>query len=142
MIIVIVGGIAMNVMNYLDYNSIADIRGLMPVTPVDSGRTQESVEVGVQDVKNPSNAGQEQSRERLLPTKDVIDYAVNSHMKTDKNLIGSESELENLDVTKAISDMQKDSILKEYQRFVQNPQKENINLDDGIVIKKKLGQEE
>ena len=63
-------------------------------------------------------------------------------MKTDKNLIGSESELENLDVTKAISDMQKDSILKEYQRFVQNPQKENINLDDGIVIKKKLGQEE
>ena len=45
-------------------------------------------------------------------------------------------------MTKAISDMQKDSILKEYQRFVQNPQKENINLDDGIVIKKKLGQEE
>lgn len=49
--------------------------------------------------------------------------------------IGSESKLDNLDVRKAISDMQKDAVLQEYQYFVGNA-KSLINTEDGIVLRK------
>lgn len=49
--------------------------------------------------------------------------------------IGSESRLDNLDVRKAISDMQKDAVLQEYQYFVGSA-KSLINTEDGIVLRK------
>lgn len=60
----------------------------------------------------------------LLTIDRIIELAVNKDMNTDKSLIGSESSLESLDVKKAISDMQRDKILKEYQIFVVNPEAE------------------
>ncbi len=68
------------------------------------------------------------SRDRLLPAKDVVDFAISNDLKSDKDLIGKDAALENLDLKKAISDMQRDSILREYQVFIQNPESE-----DGIV---------
>lgn len=49
--------------------------------------------------------------------------------------IGSERGLDNLDIRKAISDMQKDAVLQEYQYFVGSA-KSLINTEDGIVLRK------
>lgn len=49
--------------------------------------------------------------------------------------LGSESVLGNLDVRKAISDMQKDAVLQEYQYFVGST-KPLMNTEDGIVLMK------
>lgn len=68
------------------------------------------------------------NRDKLLPAKDVVDFAISNDLKSDKDLIGKDAALENLDLKKAISDMQRDSILREYQVFIQNPESE-----DGIV---------
>lgn len=129
----------MNVMNYLDYNRIENVRKSMSVNNIDG------VVLKKQAQNKPENTTPQQqqdfqiqeNRRRLLSTEDVIDFAVNSDMKTDKELIGSERSLENLDITKAISDMQKDSILKEYQVFVQNPVSDVLDTEDGIIIKKR-----
>ena len=67
---------------------------------------------------------------KLLSSDRVIDLAVTKDMNKDKSLIGSESSLETLDVKKAISDMQRDKIIMEYQTFVSNPE-----TDDGFVKK-------
>lgn len=67
---------------------------------------------------------------KLLSLDKVIDLAVTKDMNKDKSLIGSESNLETLDVKKAISDMQRDKIIMEYQTFISNPA-----TDDGFVKK-------
>ncbi len=50
--------------------------------------------------------------------------------------IGSESSLASLDMQKAISDMQKDQMLQEYQYFVGSSQSLFQGSEDGIVIPK------
>ena len=67
---------------------------------------------------------------KLLTSDRVIDLAVTKDMNKDKSLIGSESNLETLDVKKAISDMQCDRIIMGYQTFISNPA-----TDDGFVKK-------
>ena len=67
---------------------------------------------------------------KLLTSDRVIELAVTKDMNKDKSLIGSESNLETLDVKKDISDMQRDKIIMEYQTFISNPA-----TDDGFVKK-------
>ena len=67
---------------------------------------------------------------KLLTSDRVIELAVTKDMNKDKSLIGSESNLETLDVKKAISDMQRHKIIMEYQTFISNPA-----TDDGFVKK-------
>jgi len=50
--------------------------------------------------------------------------------------LGSESNLSDLDIQKAISDMKRDSVLQEYQYFVGSSQNLFINPADGLVIPK------
>lgn len=52
--------------------------------------------------------------------QDALDFAVNSTKKAEYSLVGADSDLASLDIAKAISDMQKDSILQEYQYFVRS----------------------
>lgn len=51
--------------------------------------------------------------------------------------IGIDADITNLDMTKAISDMRRDSILSDYQQFV-GPSTEQLmaGLEDGVVIMK------
>ena len=59
-------------------------------------------------------------------------------MKDDTyDMIGSESDLNKLDMQKAISDMQKDKILQDYNYFVGSSvmQQRNIS-EDGVVVAK------
>ena len=53
------------------------------------------------------------------------------------DMIGSESDLNKLDMQKAISDMQKDKILQDYNSFVGSSvmQQRNIS-EDGVVVAK------
>src|SRR5574344_1202380 len=43
-------------------------------------------------------------KQNILPTNEVVDFAINKDMNADKDLIGSTSKLDTLDIQKAISD--------------------------------------
>lgn len=73
---------------------------------------------------------QQENSKQLLEGKDAAQVAMKQYMKIDKALIGRDSSLETLDIQKAISGMRKDSILQEYQSFV-----ENLEQEDGTVRK-------
>lgn len=60
-----------------------------------------------------------------------IDFALQSKLKTDRVLIGSNSDLQTLDIAKEMSGYKRDSVLQEYSYFIND-----INPEDGFVIKK------
>lgn len=126
----------MNVMNFLDYNSIANVRKTMMIQDID-GSVYKNHDVsniegkGSIDRKdnddsmagihgNLAGDNADGNERETLSIDKVIDKAVNSDMKTDKELIGSRSSLESLDVSRAISEAGRDELFKEYRTFVQN----------------------
>ena len=118
----------LNNVNYYNYNRINQIK---PVENTDDGLVRR---VGNEtDRRDTIENVSERDTSSLLPEEQVIDFAINKDLNSDRSLIGTDMKLENLDVQKAISDMQKDSIIREYQYFVQDPLKDGT---DGIVIKK------
>lgn len=81
---------------------------------------------------------QEPVRNPAGKNADLENISLKFNTGEDYGYIGKDSDIEQLDMQKAISDMRKDSILQQYQYFVgssQNLMTENI-LDDGIVIPK------
>lgn len=111
--------------NYYNYSRINS------VSPVEEDAQVKKIEKVENSDQNDSRLAVTDDNRKLLDTKKVVDFAVNGDMNTNRELIGSEADIEGLDIKKAISDMQKDSIIQEYQFFVQDP--ESL---DGTVIKK------
>lgn len=71
--------------------------------------------------------------ERNLSPSEVS-LTFNTH--EDFDYLGSSSDIRGLDMEKAISDMKKDQILKQYQYFVGSSKNIFGSLDDGFVIPK------
>lgn len=67
---------------------------------------------------------------------DLENISLTFNKEDDFDYIGSESGLANLDMQKAISDMQKDQVLQQYQYFVGSAQSLLEGNEDGIVIPK------
>ncbi len=81
---------------------------------------------------------QEPVRNPAGKSADLENISLKFNTGEDYGYIGMDSDIAQLDMQKAISDMKKDSILQQYQYFVgssQNLMTENI-FDDGIVIPK------
>lgn len=66
---------------------------------------------------------------------DLENISLNFNTGDDYSYIGSESEIGDMDMQKAISDMHKDKILEDYQYFVGSAQ-DQLSNDDGKVFLK------
>lgn len=79
---------------------------------------------GLSDFKGEQEADQDAKAYRSQAPKassiEAIKEAVSANKGFGFNMVGSESRLEDLDISKAISDMQKDEVLQQYQYFVSN----------------------
>ncbi|MBO5165151.1 MAG: hypothetical protein J6B90_00945, partial [Lachnospiraceae bacterium] len=72
------------------------------------------------------------------PNADVREISLTFNAKEDFGYIGQDSDIENLDMQKAISDMKKDGILRQYQYFVgsaENLLPKNITEDGAVFLK-------
>ncbi len=130
----------MNVMNYLDYNRISNVRQSVLTEKVNESsalkKTEEQINRTVPGKLEDFSTERDDSR--VLPTDKVIDFALKSDMKTDTAHVGKGESLESLDITKAVSDMHKDGLMKEYRMFVQNARADRFSSEDGIVVKKRI----
>ncbi len=116
-----------------NYNKINSIRREIPqVNPTLDIQTDDG-SVKLKEQQLPVKTDMETSAEsRKLPDKEeVISFAVETGLSSDKDLIGSERDIRLLDVEKAISTMKRDSILQNYQYFVGN-----ISTEDGTITRK------
>lgn len=71
-----------------------------------------------------------------IPPVDVKDLSESLKGIQDFSFIGRNSEIKQLDANKAVSDMQKDEILSQYQYFVGDSKNEGFLGDDSIVLQK------
>lgn len=121
-----------------DYNKIsAERREIPQVTPLQvqdsDGQVKIKAKPANEDANSQSNGQRDlsQNRRQLADSDEVVAYAKNAGLYADKELIGSESDIMQLDVEKAVSSMKRDSVLQGYQYFVGN-----ISSEDGMVVRK------
>lgn len=95
--------------------------------PLQDISTKPEQKQGAQDITAPA-----------APGKDAAPAALLEGMRPEKDLavLSRNSGLEQLDMKKAISDMQKDSILQQYQYFVGDKPDVLVNDEDGMVLRK------
>lgn len=120
----------MRISNDLNYDSISEHRKIELLNDdgsvIRKSQNNQAEELGMEADTNEGLA----QKQNLLPIQDVVDFAIQNDFNSDKELIGRDASLENLDMQKAISDMQRDNILREYQVFIQDP-----DFIDGVVRK-------
>lgn len=111
----------------------------IPQVDVETVRKQEQsiAEAGRVDAAK-SQLQEAPAREPAEKNANLEDISLNFNTGETYDYIGRDSALENLDVQKAVSDMQKDQVLQQYQYFVgtQDLGGMVLNNQDGVVLQK------
>ena len=126
--------------NYNNFTSSYGMQQIPVVRPQDvetqdAARKQldEQVKVAPAQVNVPD----ESSFVRASKIANLEDVSLTFNKEDSFDMIGADVDIAGLDISKAISDMKRDSLLADYQKFV-GPSAEQLmaGLDDGIVIQK------
>lgn len=127
----------MSVGNIDDYSSVLQNYSV-PVIPAGdrilSGmqlRTESMVQTEESPVTHESS-GAESVQRKNTPLEDVF---VTFNLQEDFEYIGRDSDILSVDVEKAISDMQKDQVLRQYQYFVESAEDLFSEGADGAVLR-------
>ena len=122
----------------------------IPVVSVDEVAKQDSRRIDAQGVEAQRREAEKQvpvstssledfSLPKVRQAASLEDISLTFNKGDDFGYIGNDSDIFSLDVENAISDMQKDDVLKQYQYFVGNVEGKNgaiVNNADGIVVPK------
>ncbi|MGN0377333.1 MAG: hypothetical protein ACI4ED_06830 [Suilimivivens sp.] len=116
------------------YYKASDIPTVTPEEIRKQDAQQADVDQSAAEVNltSPDTGVQEDNRSKIA---DLENISLTFNKEESFDYLGSESGLMNLDVQKAVSDMQKDSILQEYQYFV-GTAASFMNTEDGLVFQK------
>lgn len=121
-----------------DYNRISSYKQEIPQATPDKQVSDGSVQIKKQpltqqtaDAKAEEKTDIQESKKQSANQKEVLDYVANAGLVADKELIGRDADIRQLDVEKAVSSMKKDSVLQGYQYFVGN-----LSTSDGTVTRK------
>lgn len=82
---------------------------------------------------SPERSISEAGRQKASRTADLENISLHFNKNDDYGFIGRDANPETLDMQKAISDMQKDGILQEYQYFVGNSNFMPVDMGFGIL---------
>lgn len=100
----------------------------------DAVKAPKAVEVKPQDI---ALSIEEKNSNISKPSAKVQDLSLSFNLQEDYGYLGKDSNIENLDVKKAISDMRKDQVLQQYQYFVGDSRKLLQKAsEDGLVFLK------
>ena len=114
---------------FYNYNSILN-SSILPVGDSKLDEVRPAQQVEKEAYSKASITQEEIDKARAKQTFGAYDYANQYDPSATYSLKGKDSELKNLDVEKAISDMQKDQAIHQYQYFVGN--KENNTFSVGV----------
>ena len=120
---------------YNNFNSSYGISQIPVVRPEDVAAQDKAKASEVSSVQVPKVQEVEAPKASRIANLEDVSLTFNKEDSFDN--IGADVDIANLDITKAISDMKRDSILSDYQQFV-GPSTDQLmsNLEDGIVVMK------
>jgi len=109
-----------------DYNSFFANYKVPEIPSVDLGRVQKNDAISVNEQTIDTQSKQTindidlsiEEKPIKRSNANVHDMSLSFNVNEDYGYIGRDSEIENLDMQKAISDMKKDQVLQQYQYFV------------------------
>lgn len=132
----------MGIGSITDYGSLLSNYRIPQIPTVDAEqiRHQENSMPAEELTKSPAQeaVSDDSGRRQLLAPAKLEDISLSFNKGEDYSYLGSDSDIAALDMQKAISDMQKDQVLQQYQYFVGsavNPSPE-VPASDGKVIMK------
>lgn len=100
----------------------------------DAGKAPKAAAVQPQDI---ALSIEEKNSDISKPAANVQDLSLSFNLQEDYGYLGKDSNIEDLDVQKAISDMRKDQVLQQYQYFVGDSRKLLQKAsEDGLVFLK------
>ena len=120
---------------YDNFNSQAALNRIKQVDPNTLQSVNSDATGKVNEVAESASADSFEEEALALPRKNADVSELADSLKSDYNPIGRESDIKSLDVMQAVSDMQKDATLQQYQYFVGSSEVME-NSEDGIVIQK------
>jgi hypothetical protein len=133
-----VGGIGQYVGLYSPYrvNEIPKV-DVAPVKEQDKLKndTAAATQIGDSQATGSQSANTQDNRSRIANLENI---SLTFNKNSEFDYLGQDSNIQSLDMQKAISDMQKDSVLQEYQYFVgsSNSLTGNFSDEDGTVFPK------
>ena len=125
-----------------DYSSLFQNYSVPSIPDIKLGQVesyeQKSQTTPVQSQEKTVITEQEPIRKLAGKSADLENVSLKFNTGEDYGYIGKDSNIEKLDMQKAISDMKKDSVLQQYQYFVGSSQNlvAGSATEDGIVIPK------
>lgn len=134
-------GELMNIgLNLNNFNSSYGMSRIPVVRPEDvaaQDSNKKAQESGINSGSQSPAREIEQVISRAPKTANLEDVSLTFNKEDSFDNIGADADIRSLDMTKAISDMKRDSILSDYQTFV-GPSTDQMlsNLEDGIVLLK------
>lgn len=110
----------------------------IPTVSVEEIRKQDAMQKEMQPVAELNTYEAPAETQDRKPNAPLEDIAITFNRKDDFGYLGQDSDLHSLDVERAISDMQKDRMLQQYQYFVGSAKAvyEGGQAPDGIVVPK------
>lgn len=134
----------MGINGLLDFNNFTSSYGMQRIPKVDPSTLQKEVQPEVvPQVSDALSSNDVNEMSNVSRMADLDSVSLTFHKDSTFDYIGSDMELGQLDIGKAISDMKKDQILQDYQYFVgpsvnvQNQvQQPMTDLPDGVVVLK------
>lgn len=127
---------------YQGMNNIPSYQGYhrpeIPVVTEEEIRRQDAEQQAVRQTELPdySELTELKEQDTRSRTADLENISLTFQKSESFDYLGSESDINRLDVQKALSDMRKDSVLQEYQYFVGSAQSFSFHSEDGTVIPK------
>lgn len=110
----------------------------IPTVSVEEIRKQDAMQKEMQPAAELSTYEAPAETQDRKPNAPLEDIAITFNRKDDFGYLGQDSDIHSLDVERAISDMQKDRMLQQYQYFVGSAKAvyEGGQAPDGIVVPK------
>lgn len=124
--------------NSVDYSSLFQNYRVpnIPVVSVDEIKRQEEERRAQESTQVSQSSYSQPAVREDKPNAQLEDISLTFNKKDDFSFLGKDSDIEKLDMQKAVSDVQKDSILKDYQYFVGSSRNLVSESADGMVFAK------
>lgn len=123
----------------MDIHKIGGLYGNMQI-PSDLRAVQqpEKRTLELPEARPEQQAAPDSSQSPIRPRQDapLEDISLSMHKSDGYGSIGRDSDIRSLDMQKAISDMQRDKVLQQYNFFVGSARNMGSGTEDGIVIVK------
>lgn len=121
------------------YGGFYNVHNIPDISQIDAEKVLKQDASKIQQVEKETDSGAEAVAERKPVAKQELeDISVRFNKNDTYGYIGKDSDINKLDIERAVSEMRKDQVLEQYQYFVGTAEQDKVLFEsaDGVVVRK------